>query len=152
MTRRLAIGVLALALGSGAPVPSAAELKVRGPWPLVAVGALGSVTWRCDPARQPGLSSGLPGLALGFHATGGQTGTLRLLAGARTIVSRVVQPGQTIELPFLHARVQRLELAESGEDGTLRAAVTVGFEARPMSPYCWPYMPPKVDLALSPRR
>jgi hypothetical protein len=115
--------------------------------------ALGSVTWRCDPARHPGLAPGLPGLALGFHVSpGGQTGTLRLRADARTIINRVIQPGQSIALPFLHARVQQLDLAESGEDGTLRAAVTVDFEASPTSPYCFSYMPPRVDVHLSPRR
>ena len=144
--------LVALAVALGATGARAADLKVRGPWPLVAVGALGSVTWRCDPAQQPGLASGLPGLALGFHSTGGQTGTLRLRVPSRTVVNRVVQPGQTVALPFLHARVQTLELTQSGEDGTLRAVVTVNFEAGSTSTYCWPYLPPKVDLQLAPRR
>jgi hypothetical protein len=149
---KLASVLVALSLALGATGARAAGLKVRGPWPLVAVGALGSVTWRCDPAQKPGLAHGLPGLALGFHATGGQTGTLRLRVPSRTVVNRVVQPAQTVALPFLHERVQTLELTESGEDGTLRAVLTIDFEAGSTSTYCWSYMPPKVDLQLAPRR
>jgi hypothetical protein len=150
---RGAVVVTALALILSASSPSAADFKVRGPWTLVTLAALGSVTWRCDASRHPGLAPGLPGLALGFHVTPrGQTGTLRLIAAARTVVNRVIQPGQTIELPFLRTRVQRLEVAEAGEDGTLRAVVTVNFEASPTSPYCFSYMPPGVEVRLSPRR
>ena len=147
----MALAGIALILGASSS--SAADFKVRGPWTLVTLAALGTVTWRCDTAKHPGLAPGLPGLALGFHAAvRGQTGVLHLVAGARTIVNRVIQPGQTIALPFLHARVQHLEIAESGEDGTLRASVTVNFQASPTSPYCFSYMPPRVDVHLSPRR
>lgn len=146
------VSILVVAFAVSAASAQAGDLKVRGPWPLVAVGALGSVTWRCDPTQKPGLAPGLPGLALGFHITGGQTGTLRLRVALRTVVNRVVQPGQTVALPFLHARVQTLELTESGEDGTLRAVVTVDFERGAPSSYCWSYMPPRVDLQLAPRR
>ena len=148
-----AIALAGLTLIGSASPSSARTQKVRGPWSLVTLAALGSVTWRCDASRRPGLAPGLPGLALGFHVSpGGQTGTLRLRADARTIIDRVIEPGQIIALPFLQARVQQLDLAESGEDGTLRAVVTVDFEASPTSPYCFSYMPPRVDVHLSPRR
>ena len=104
---------------------AAGKQTTRGPWPLLSLAALGAVTWRCDPQR-PGLATELPGLALGLHASRvGQTGRLRLSAAGHTILSRVTQPGQTIPLPYLHARVQRLEISAGGEDGTLRATSTV---------------------------
>jgi hypothetical protein len=141
------LGVLLVA----APHASARRATVRGPWLLVSLAALGTVTWRCDTAIT-GLAPGLPGLALGFRVSGGQTGTLRLAVAHRTVVSRVIQPGQSIQLPYLHARVQRLEIAQGGENGTLRARVTVDFAANATSGYCWPYMPPKTDVQLFARR
>ena len=113
---------------------------------------MGTVTWRCDPNRHPGLAPELPGLALGFHAfSGGQTGYVRLRASGRAILTRMIQPGQSIRLPYLQARVQRLDIAEAGEDGTLSAVVTVDFAAHATSDYCWSYMPPKTDVHLFPR-
>jgi hypothetical protein len=138
--------ILAVATASGSPT------TVRGPWRLVSLAALGAVTWRCDPSERPGLAPRLPGLALGFDVSRlGQTGTLRLRANGRTVLSRVIQPGQSIQLPYLHARVQRLDIEEGGEDGTLRATVTVDFAAPATSNYCWSYMPPKVDVQLHAR-
>lgn len=134
-----------------APATGSARPAVRGPWTLVSLAALGTVTWRCDASKRPGLAPGLPGLALGFDvARVGQTGTLRLRANGRTVLKRVIQPGQSIQLPYLHARVQQFEIEEGGEDGTLRATVTVDFAAPAISNYCWPYMPPSVDVQLHP--
>src|SRR4051812_21250299 len=91
---------------------SAKEVRVRGPWPLVSLAALGTVTWRCDASRHVGLAPGLPALALGFHASRkGQSGSVRLVVGRRTVFDRKVGPGQTIALPYLHARYQRVEIA-----------------------------------------
>ncbi len=144
----LAIGLILIAAEA-----QASQAKVRGPWLLVSLASLGTVTWRCDPSRHPGLAPDLPGLALGFHAfRSGQTGSVRLRAGGRTILTRVIQPGQSIQLPYLQTRIQRLDIAEGGEDGTLRASVTVDFAAHAISGFCWPYMPPTVDARLSARR
>jgi hypothetical protein len=134
------------------PATASAKSTVRGPWTLVSLAALGKVTWRCDASRRPGLAPRLPGLALGFDVSRlGQTGSLRLRANGRTVLNRVIQPGQSIQLPYLPARVQRLEIEEGGEDGTLRATVTVDFAAPATSNYCWPYMPPSVEVQLQPR-
>jgi hypothetical protein len=95
----------------------------------------------------------LPALALGFRvARLGQTGHLTLVTGTKTVVSRVIQPGQVIELPYLAAATQRLAISEGGEDGTLRATVLVTFRNPSLSNYCWPYMPPDVHVHLTPRR
>jgi hypothetical protein len=122
---------------------------VRGPWPLVSFASLGTLTWRCDPAGRPGLAPGLPALALGFRTSAvGQSGVIRLRVGRRTVVRRDLQPGGSIELPYLQARIQQVEITEGGEDGTLRASVTVTFGARAPSGFCWPYMPPTLDAHL----
>jgi hypothetical protein len=126
---------------------------VRGPWMLVSLASLGTVTWRCDPRRNPGLAPELPGLALGFNsARSGQTESISLRAAGRTIVARILPPGQTAQLPYLQTRIQRLDINASGEDGTLHGAITVDFAAHSVSGYCWSYMPPAVTVQLSPRR
>jgi hypothetical protein len=135
------------------PAASAREARARGPWLLVALSSLGTVTWRCDATAHPRLAPELPALALGFKAfAAGQSGSVRLVVGSRTIVSRTIQPGQSIRFPYLGERVQRLDVQEGGEDGTLRAAVTVDFAPHATSDYCWPYMPPGVVVRLLPRR
>jgi hypothetical protein len=132
---------------------SAGDARTRGPWPLASLAALGTITWRCDAARHPGLAPGLPALALGFRASPtGQSGSLRLVVGRRTVIERRVQPGQIIPLPYLHARHQRVEIAAGGEDGTLRAVATVNFAGGTTSGYCWSYMPPATAVQLFARR
>jgi hypothetical protein len=132
---------------------SAQQTHVAGPWPLVSLASLGTVTWRCDPKARPQVAPGLPALALGFRvARLGQTGHLTLVIGTKTVVSRVIQPGQVIALPYLPAATQRLAISEGGEDGTLRATILVTFRQPSRSNYCWAYMPPDVHVHLSPRR
>ena len=133
------------------PQGSAKEAKVKGPWQLVSLASLGTVTWRCDPKRHPGLAPGLPALALGFNSSALQSGGIRLRAGGRTILARRI-PAGPINLPYLHKRVQHLDIHVGGEDGTLRAFVVVDFAAGATSGYCWPYMPPKTEVRLLPRR
>jgi len=151
MKRIALIGLLIglVVVGAGA----ANVANTRGPFMLISLPSLGEVTWRCDPSRHPGLAPGLPGLALGFHASAdGQTGQLRLTSGARVILTSVTQPGQVILLPYLHDRLQRLDISQSGEDGTLRATVDVDFAPHPVVPYCYAYAPPKVNVQMLPRR
>jgi hypothetical protein len=147
----LAVGI-AVVLLAGAPA-SAHDARTRGPWALVSLAALGTVTWRCDSAATPRVAPGLPALALGFRvAKLGQTGRLELIVAQRTLRSKTIEPGEIITLPFLRAPVQRLVISEGGEDGTVRATVTVSFVRPFSSGYCWPYMPPKVDAQLAARR
>jgi len=144
--------VAALVLGPVVPA-SAEQTHVVGPWQLVSLASLGTVTWRCDPEARPHVAPGLPALALGFQvARLGQTGHLVLAVGTTSIVSRVIQPGQVIALPYLAAPTQRLTVSEGGEDGALHATVVATFRQPSLSNYCWPYMPPDVQVHLSSRR
>ena len=119
---------------------------------LVSLPDLGTVTWRCDPARKPGPAPGLPGLALGFRASAiAATERLTLRVGRTTIVSRLVQPGDRFRLPYLHARVQRLDITQFSEPGTVSATVTVEFAPTPVMGYCYAYAPPMIDVHVSSR-
>jgi hypothetical protein len=147
----LAVVVLGLALASGARAASAPP-HVRGPFLLISLPDMGSATWRCDPTRHPGLAPHLPGLALGFDSSrSSATEQIRLRAGTRTILARRLQPGQSVQLPFLHARVQTLDVVQATSAGTVSAPVTVRFLAGAVVPYCWPYAPPQIDVHVSPR-
>jgi hypothetical protein len=153
VVRTLEAVLVASIVLSPAVAASGEHAHSAGPWPLVSLASLGTVTWRCALKGQPQLAPGLPALALGFRvARLGQTGHLALTIGTKTVVARAIQPGQVIALPYLHAPVQRLALSEGGEDGTLRATVVVAFPRHSLSNYCWPYMPPDVRVHLSPRR
>jgi hypothetical protein len=150
--RKLAVVVVAIGLLTPIAVASGEQTKVRGPWALVSLASLGTVTWRCDPTASPHVAAGLPALGLGFRVADlGQTGHLTLLVGSKSIVSREIQPGEVVTLPYLRARNQRLAISEGGEDGTLRAVVNVAFAQPSVSNYCWPYMPPDVRVHLSVR-
>lgn len=151
MLRRLALAAFLTATMIG--TASASVARTRGPFLLISLPNLGTVTWRCDPAREPGPAPGLPGLALGFRASAVEaTERLTLRVGGTTVVSRVVQPGDRFRLPYLHARVQRLDITQSIEPGTLSATVVVDFVPTPVVGYCAAYAPPKIDVYVSPRR
>lgn len=151
--RRIAPIVLSVALALSAPAATARSAKARGPFLVVTLPALGTVTWRCDPARRPGLAPGLPGLALGFRAfPSSATDRLGFRVGGRTILRRVVQPGESVEFPYLRSRVQQLEIVQPTGAGTLRAFVTVTFVSPFIAPYCSSYLPPRIDVRVLPRR
>ena len=140
-------------LAASTPEAPARRAGVHGPWPLVSLAGLGTVTWRCDPSRRLGLGPALPGLALGFRASrADKSGLARLRSAGRLVSERAFQPGDVIDFPYLPSRVQQVEIAESGEDGTLRAFVRVDFAPRAVSGYCWPYMPPATSVRLLARR
>ncbi|HEY1479281.1 MAG TPA: hypothetical protein VGF46_04595 [Gaiellales bacterium] len=151
MRRWLAAGLVGLAV-AGAAHAAGEQRSVRGPFLLVSLPSMGSATWRCDTNRHPGLAPHLPGLALGFDASGSSaTEQIRLRVGRRTIVSRRLQPGQSLQLPFLRARVQALDVLQATSVGAASASITVDFLAHPVVPYCWPYAPPRIDVHVSPR-
>lgn len=132
----------ALVATTGADASLAA---VRGPWTLTALPAIGVVTWRCEPNRSGAR------YALGFNAfASSATDRLELRADNRTIVDRLIQPGQRISLPY-SATQQRLVISQSTEPGTLRAVVDVDFRPRPISPsHCFSYLPPGLTVHLTP--
>lgn len=119
----------------------------RGPFLLVTLPSLGTVTWTCDrPERYPSFT-------LGYRASPRYaTTTIELRADRRRVARRVVQPGQRIRLPFSSARTQTLSFVQSTGAGELRASVFVDFVPNTPVIYCWPYAPPKITVQVSERR
>lgn len=140
----MALSLVAVVTAIVAPVHAQGD-RVRGPFLLVSLASLGTVTWRCDRARRPGLALGFDS----FTASADLTASLR--ASGRTVTGRHVAPGEVVAFPFLRAPIQRLELIQGTGAGTLRATITVDFAARSTPSHCWPYAPPKTDVALSTR-
>ena len=126
------------------PGAGADTSRVRGPYLLVSLPAIGTVTWRCDNRRPDAF-------ALQFSAfTQSATDVVRLRAGGRTVVTRQIHPGQRLRLPFLTARVQRLDVVQATGAGTLRASVVAEF--LPGGAYCFDYLPPRLTVRVEPRR
>jgi hypothetical protein len=131
------------AAGASRATPAGAA---RGPFALVTLPALGTVTWSCEPRRQGTF-------ALGYRASPRYATTyVRLRAGGRRLFGRNVQPGERVRLPFSSARVQALTFAQGTGAGTLRAAVTVDFVPNLPTTYCIDYAPPKTTVRITPRQ
>jgi hypothetical protein len=109
---------------------------------------MGTVTWRCN-----GKEVGARAYALGFRSfSGGATERLTLRTKNRVVLTRTIQPGQSLSLPHLDAAVQELAVTQSTEPGTLRGIVSVNFAPRPISPsHCFPWFPPAMTLRVHPR-
>jgi hypothetical protein len=141
--------MLVLVIGSTA---AAGPAVVRGPWNLVTLPALGTVTWRCDP-RGPATAPGLGALGLEFRVLErGATTDIRLHVGTKTLLRRRLDPGQSIQFPFARSRVQQLELTQMTGAGRLVTRMRVDFVPRLLATYCYPYLPPRVTVNVFPRR
>jgi hypothetical protein len=121
--------------------------RPRGPFLLVTLPSLGTVTWTCD------VSARYPSFALGYRASPRYADTLvELRARGRRIARRTVLPGQHARFPFLSSRTQTLEFVQGTGAGVLRAFVSVDFVPGLPVVYCWPYAPPAVRVLVSPRQ
>lgn len=146
------IGVSAALIGGALPTASARPGAVRGPFLLVALPALGTVTWRCTADRPPDMTHGPHALGLGFSAfRASATARIRLRVGGRVRMSKTVDPGESVRFPLLQARIQRLELVQFTGAGTLRASVTVDL-VPPGTGWCYSYLPPKTTVRVQPRQ
>jgi hypothetical protein len=126
-----------LFLSGAAPASSNAATKSR-PFLLVALPALGTVTWRCDFERQSFF-------ALGYRPSGTTT-DVELRAGGR-LISRRRMSAKEAPFPYLSARTQRLTFVQATEPGTVRATVTIDFASG--GTHCWSYMPPAITARVS---
>lgn len=140
--RAFAIVSVSLVLLAGSA--HGAAKRVRGPFLLIALPALGTVTWRCEV--------GTGRYALGFRSFRiSATDHLVLSASGRVVRRADVQPGDSLALPFL-GRAQELALVQGTGAGTLRASVVVRFDEPKVTPYCYAYLPPRVRVSVGPRR
>jgi hypothetical protein len=152
MPKRVVAAIAAFGIVTASAAGASQRDAERGPFLLVSLPALGTVTWRCDPSVKPGIGPGLAGMALGFRAfASSATDRLRFRAGRRIDVRRTVQPGKSVRFPYVPFRVQTLDVTQFTEAGTLRAHVTVDFVPHLLGTYCYPYLPPKVTVRVGPR-
>jgi hypothetical protein len=109
---------------------------------------MGTITWRCNSKE-----AGARAYALGFRSfNGGATEQLTLRIENGTVLTRTIQPGQSLTLPHLNAEVQELAITQSTEPGTLRGVVSVNFAPGRTSPsHCFPWLPPAMTLRVYPR-
>jgi hypothetical protein len=148
---RTTYSLLAFIVGWSVAVPSALARPARtpgGPFLLVALPALGTVTWRCDthdPARSDRR-------ALGFRAfKDAATEAITLRVAGRAVAVHRLDPGRSVVFPWVRQRLLELDISQPTEPGTLRATVKVDFVPHRTYSYCWPYLPPRIDVRLLPR-
>lgn len=150
--RALVVSVLIAVLIGTASASTTRPKSERGPFLVVSLPALGSVTWRCDASRRPGVARDLPAMALGFRVfEDSATTVVRLHVRKRTIVQSSVHPGRSIRFPYVRSRLQQLDLVQATGAGTLRAFVSVDFVPGGGSKYCYDYLPPRVTVHVYPR-
>lgn len=129
----------------GAPSASARLEKERGPWLLTSLPSMGSITWRCTVGARPSPRA----YALGFRAfAASATDEVQLLVRGRVVLSRTMQPGESISFPHLGAAVERVEITQGTEARTLNASVSVDLKWAGYS-YCWSYLPPPVTVRMT---
>ena len=148
-SRLCAAGAAAITvLASGAETPSGeSATRLRGPFLLVTLPSLGTVTWTCD------LPDRYPSFALGYRASPRHATTaLELRSGGRVVARHTIQPGRRVRFRFLRTRRQTLALVQGTGAGTLRASVAVDFVPGTPVPYCEPYAPPALRVHVSPRQ
>jgi hypothetical protein len=122
------------------PAQAAGE-RAGGPFLLVALNSLGTVTWRCDVHASDGFGLGFRQFVV--TATTGIT----LRAGGRTIETVTTNPGERVRFPLLRSRRQQLTFVQGTEARSLRATVSADF--LPGRDYCWSYLPPRTMVWLT---
>jgi hypothetical protein len=122
--------------------------ELRGPWVLVSLPGMGSLSWGCDSRRH-----GFRTYVLRFDA-GQATADERvtLVAGGRTLYSRVIRSPARLVFPPAPVARRTLRIEQATEPGVLRVVVAVDFAARPVSPsHCRPWLPPATTVRILPR-
>jgi hypothetical protein len=135
-----------VALGALMLPRSSSALRKPRTFFLVGLPSLGTVGWACDKSADDRFS-------LTFHAFRASADDQVELSANGVVVRRAhVLPGHTVRFPSLASRVQRLRFVQGTEPGPLRAAVRVEFRRGATYAYCAPYLPPEIDVHVTPRR
>jgi hypothetical protein len=131
-------------VAAGASVTTASRATgMRGPFMLVQLPSLGTVTWTCKPASGQ--------FALGYRASPRfATTAIEHLVDGRRVASIMVDPGDRVRFAFSDARRQVLRFVQGTGAGVLRASVRATFE--PTFSYCFSYLPPPTTITVSGRR
>jgi hypothetical protein len=140
LLRRASLGLLASALLAASPSTSA--VAARGPFPLLTLHSLGSVTWSCAAPKE------MWGLAVRIEPRSATT-TVRFRAGDSRR-SRTLDPGEGARFPVLRARRQWIHFEQRTGAGVLRARLRVEFGRGAVPSHCYPYAPPGIALQMEP--
>ena len=154
VSRVVAILLGGLVLLMASSTSAARSRTERGPFLLVALPALGTVTWRCDPSVTAWCSARTrrDGSWVPARFRNSATDHVRLRAAGRTI--------RTVSF----SRATRCDSRTCGRDasdsrsfsrrapGPFRHPINVDFAPRGPTTYCYPYLPPRVDVSVGPRR
>lgn len=137
--RLVSIGVaLLVGFGLAGSVAAAADVG-RGPFLLVTLPSLGTVTWSCGGRRDREV-------ALGFRVSAKDATTTVKFSAGTTARMLTLQPGQSARFPFFAPARQRLLIVQGTEARTLRASVVAMF-SRDQS-YCFRYFPPRINVTV----
>jgi hypothetical protein len=131
------IGAVVLASAVVAASAAGATDKGRGPFLLVALPSLGTVTWSCGGASAHQV-------ALGVRVNPTDATTEVTFAAGQTDRKVTLQPGQSTRFPLLAPGRQTLRVTQGTEARTLRATVVATFNST--QSYCFPYFPPRIRV------
>ena len=140
----VAVAVVALLVAAPADATGtrAAGRVTAGPFVLVKLASLGTITWRCEGARY-GLGYLLP-------RASATTRLVFRVGTARTPVRTAVLQHGGMRLPARREVSQRISLTQMTEPRTLKALIRVTFAPVQNFAYCAAYLPPRVHVSLRP--
>jgi hypothetical protein len=138
----VAVAAIALAAtaSGGATGTRDAGRVTAGPFLLVKLASLGTITWRCEGDRY-GLGYRLP------HASATTRLVFRVGTSRAPVQTAVLQRGG-MRLPARREVSQRISLTQMTEPRTLKALIRVTFAPVQNFAYCASYLPPRVQVSL----
>jgi hypothetical protein len=137
--RLLRIGAVLLASAAVAASATDAAEQKRGPFLLVTLPSLGTVTWSCGGPRDREV-------ALAFRVPVSDATTMVEFAAGHVARAVALQPGQSTRFPHLAPGQQRLNITQGTEARTLHATVIATFNST--QSYCFRYFPPRIRVAV----
>jgi hypothetical protein len=141
----IAVGLALLVIAAGGALTAGGQATARagGPFELVSIPALGTVTWACGPEANR--------FGLGLRVDPPRTTTDVALYAEGRIRRRARITDRPLRLRLLPARRQALVLRQFSGAGTLTGTVAVDFGAGRVAAPCLPHLPPRTVVRMGPR-
>lgn len=139
----LGLALLFIAGGSALTLGGPGAGGARGPFELVSIPSLGTVTWACGPEATR--------FGLGFRVDPPRTTTDVALHAGGKIRRRARITDEPFRIRLLPLRRQTLHLRQLSKAGSLTGTVRVDFGAGRAAVPCWPHLPPKTVVRIGPR-
>jgi len=135
--RLLRITAVFLASVAVAASAAGAAEQGRGPFLLVTLPSLGTVTWSCGGPRDREV-------ALAFRVPVSDATTTVKFAAGHVARAATLQPGQSTRFPLLAPDTSASPSPQGTEARTLHATVMATFNNT--QSYCFPYFPPRISV------